>query len=272
MNRDYRKNLRRRIYRRKAFLRQYIGHKESSNRSEWVFLGERDETDVPEGRFKKSSEKILNLCSLFFLLMILFQLIIHGRDTVLADDFYPSGDSVNCKFAQAESITISKLPEKDDFLYDDSNVYGTYESGFPSRNSISAVASISFPGAGRIKGKHDFLRVPPRSRVEVGHYIYNYSGHTVKLQNLYLFLNQQNGNGDWRRLGAEGGSYKSVQMIVRGEIVEKKGFVIKHSNYGSWKNSDPSNLPKGRTIYSFDIVQPLQIETIRQELSYTLEG
>lgn len=159
---------------------------------------------------------------------------------VQADSFYPNANASDCNFAQATSVSYRGLPNNSTsagcMSYETGHVYG--ESGsYPESRRITNVADLTYPDAHRYRGVADRVGVPPNTRIDVGYYIHNYSGHNVTADHAYLFVSRNDpANGDWARLGASG-------------------------NLGTYPANPLSNLPTGRTIYSFTTIQPIQIQS-----------
>lgn len=183
---------------------------------------------------------------------------------VKADSFYPSGDGQYCNFGMATSVSYRNLPSNSTapggMSYNTGDVYG--ESGnYPESHRITDVANLLYPDARRYRGVADRIAVPPNTRVDVGFYVHNYSGHTITAHNGYLFLSRANTDlGDWGRLGS-GGSYGSANFQFFGRDITRSGRMIQTGNIGTYGVNSVSNPPLGRTIHSFTTIQPMQIQS-----------
>jgi uncharacterized repeat protein (TIGR01451 family) len=179
-----------------------------------------------------------------------------------ADPFYPSGDAQYCDFAMGTSISYRGLPSNctgpNCMSYDNGLVSG--ESGsYPETHNIRSIADLAYPNAHRFRGVADRVAVPPNTRIDIGYYVYNYSGHTITAHNAFLFTSRPNpADGDWTRLGA-GGTYGNVPYYYYGVNGTRDGKHVQTGNIGTYGVSSYSNPPTGRTIYSFTTIQPIQI-------------
>lgn len=183
---------------------------------------------------------------------------------VQADSFYPSGDANECNFAQATSVSYRGLPNNctgaNYVSYNSSQVYG--ESGsYPENHNFHDVADVTYPDAHRYRGVADRVGVPPNTRIDVGYYIHNYSGHTITADHAYLFVSRSNtANGDWGRLGS-GGTVSGIDYLYMGNWQTRDGRHVNLGNLGTYPANPLSNPPNGRTIYPFTTIQPIQIQS-----------
>jgi len=183
---------------------------------------------------------------------------------VHADPFYPSGDAQNCNYAQATSVSYRSLPTNcsgaNCISYNNSHVFG--ENGnYPANHNFHDVADVTYPDAHRYRGVADRVGVPPNTRIDVGYYIHNYSGHTITASSAHLFVSRHNtANGDWGRLGA-GGSVGSINYLYINQWRTRYGRYLNLGNIGTYPPNPLSDPPNGRTVYSFTTIQPVQIQS-----------
>lgn len=214
---------------------------------------------------KKFRQKLFSLVTVFAIFANTFVGLLPILTTeVSADSFYPSNDALNCNFAMATSVSYRSLPSNSTsaggMSYNSGQVYGA-SGNYPETHRITDVADITFPDAHRYRGTADRVAVPPNTRIDVGFYVHNYSGHTITAHNGHLFVSRANTDlGDWGRLGA-GGSYANVNHIYAGENRTRSGRRIQTGNIGTYPANPISNPPLGRTIYSFTTIQPMQIQS-----------
>lgn len=184
---------------------------------------------------------------------------------VSADNFYPSGDSYNCNFAQVGSISISSLPiqstSSGGITFNSGLVVNTHNN-YPQTHTIKDVADLLYPNARRYNNIWDRVAGPPGSVVEVGYFPYNYSGHQVNVSKAYLFTSDSS-LGDWTKLGATG-TEGSISYLLSGNYVTKTGKYIEINNIGIWYNNSFYNPPLGKPIYSFTILDPLKVEYVNK--------
>ncbi len=216
--------------------------------------------------FKRS--KLKRIFRIFFTLFFTFSISGIGNilliKPVYADPFYPSGDAQNCNYAQATSVSYRSLPTNctgaNCVSYNNSHVFG--ESGnYPANHNFHDVADVTYPDAHRYRGVADRVGVPPNTRIDVGYYIHNYSGHTITAASAHLFVSRHDtANGDWGKLGA-GGSVGSISYLYINQWRTRYGRYINLGNIGTYPPNPLSNPPNGRTVYSFTTIQPIQIQS-----------
>lgn len=181
-----------------------------------------------------------------------------------ADPFYPGADADDCNFAQATSVSYRNLPNNctgaNCLSYNSGDLRG--ESGnYPPNHNFHDVADVTYPDAHRYRGVADHVRVPPNTRIDVGYYTYNYSGHTITADHAYLFVSRHNtDNGDWGRLGS-GGTVGSIDYRYFDVTRTRRGRYLSLGNLGTYPAHSYSNTPNGKTIYSFTTIQPIQIQS-----------
>lgn len=179
---------------------------------------------------------------------------------VSADDFYPDADGWDCEFGYAESVSIHSLPSSQNLpggLQYNSNLIVGEGANFPQRHEMDDVVEFNYPYSRRMLGVADRVSVPPGARVDVGYFVRNYSGHHINTNGGWLFLTKTGGGGDWTRLGAHGWQNKSVVLVLDGDRITKSGRAVWIGNLGNWPDHDLSDLPKGWTIYTFRVSQPM---------------
>lgn len=192
-----------------------------------------------------------------------FLLIYFAPEVVWADYFYPSGETVNCNIAQSTSVTVNRLPEnivKDDSITYDSHLVVGYSADFPQNHTITDIADITYPDARRYLGVADRVSAPPDAVLDVGYFVFNYSGHQVDVVNGYFFFSKTDQLGDWGRFGVQGPT-RSVSYLINGSWVTKVGKTIYKDNWGSWPVSSFSAPPSGLLIGQMTLGEPIQYET-----------
>ncbi len=181
--------------------------------------------------------------------------------TVSADNFYPSGDGSYCEFAQTVAISYSDLPLNGErgVYYDVRGIDGVSGNYFTTHDFFD-VGEVRYPDARRFNGVADHVAVPPNARVNIGMFGFNYSGHPVTLLSGKLFLSLNNPEeGNLNRLGAAG-SFVVERYKFRGVEVERRGFAVDTGSLGEWGVSSWLSPPRGRHLYSFEVLQPLFID------------
>ena len=194
--------------------------------------------------------------------LIAIGLGIGSINSVKADNFYPTGDVSNCDFAIATSLSYFMLPQNCStagcLSFNNSDVYGS-SGNYPETHKITDVAYLLYPNAHRIRGVADSVVVPPNTRVDIGFYVHNYSGHTVSIPSAYLFLSRATiNNGDWGRLGA-GGTVGSINYRYFNTNQTRSGRYVLTNNLGTYQPNTHATAPLGKTAYSFTTIQPIHI-------------
>lgn len=194
--------------------------------------------------------------------LVAIELGIGSINSVRADNFYPTGDVSNCDFATATSLSYFMLPQNCStagcLSFNNSDVYGS-NGYFPETHKITDVAYLLYPNAHRVRGIVDSVAVPPNTKVDVGLYVHNYSGHTVSVPSAYLFVSRATtSNGDWSRLGA-GGTVGSINYRYFNTNQIRSGRYVLTNNLGTYQPNSHATVPLGRTAYSFITIQPIQI-------------
>ncbi|MBD3329569.1 hypothetical protein GF357_03685 [Candidatus Dojkabacteria bacterium] len=186
-----------------------------------------------------------------------------SRGLVGADDFYPEADGWDCEFGYAESVSMHSLPSNQNLpgrvTYNSDLIVGE-GANFPQNHEMDDVVEFNYPYSRRMLGVADRVNVPPDARVDVGYFVRNYSGHRINTNGGWLFLSKTGGGGDWTRLGAHGWQNRQVTLNLDGHRIVKSGKAVWIGNLGSWPDHDLSDLPKGWTIYTFEISQPIVVQ------------
>lgn len=217
----------------------FLGNSNLKKKNEHIFLGKS---------FIGAILIILCIVSGFFL----------SKQIVSADNFYPSGDSYNCQFAQGTSMSISSLPN--DIYYDNTQIRGLYSADI-TNFTMHNIANLSWPNAHRYSGVGDNLSLPPNSKFDVNYYYYNYAGHDVFLSDSYLFFSGS--NGDLTKLiNSENGSEILDQQIdfnLWGSNILKSGRAVSKSLNLNVENSNWNNAPRNINLFTFSIKDPVLI-------------
>lgn len=223
----------------------------------------------------KTSQIKRILLGVIFLSMAFLFLGRYLYSAALADSFYPHGDARDCGFAQAVSVSYSNLPDRGtgdgDMWYDLADLSGETD-GYIHRSDFFDVGEVRYPNARRYNGVADSVSVPPSTDIDFGLYIFNFSGHRIRLDESYLFLSRAStSNGDLTRLGATG-TWGSRGFKYYDRILSRTGYYRTISSVGSWDNSSWSNPPRGIEIYSFKTIQPITMENYRVTHSFGDDG
>lgn len=193
-----------------------------------------------------------------------------------ADNFIPYFDIANCNLAMTNTLSYPSLPSKSvsvgGFDYDSSHVSGSSGANFIESTRFSPnLGDMRYPNAHRYQGVSEAVSVPPNTRVDVGMYFYNHSGHDVFVRDVHLFTSASDTNaGDWTRLGA-GGNYGTIGWNDHGSNISRGGkFVTLSPNRNVTLSEGQS--PVGQRIYSFYTIQPIQIRGRSLEHSFLPNG
>lgn len=198
------------------------------------------------------SKKVFSITAAILISGVLqFFYVINYATPVQADDFYPTGGSVpSCSFASTLGVQYNSIGGNG-ISWSNGDVRG--ESGnWIQSNNMRSVADITFPDAHRYPNLGHYVAVPPNTRVEVGFFAWNYSGHSINVDALRLFTSYSDvSRGDITRLGAGGsyGNHCAKDFGCRG------GKSVLTGSLGSYENRQDVG---GRIAYTFDTIQPMQ--------------
>lgn len=191
--------------------------------------------------------------------------------TVRADSFYPSGDVRYCELVTAVGLAIGDLPASgvNNVEYEAANVSGEFGSWITS-HTIHDVANVYAGSLRRYPQVLGSISAPPGTRVDIGMWWLNYSGHSIDTGTSYLYL------------GAGGTGLESVLDIpyVSGSLGYLHNGVVKNRNgnrveiplMGNLPNTSISGAPAGKVIASGVIKKPLQITNIKAECVFDPRG
>lgn len=236
-------------------LRKYVTHK-GIGKTAWV-VGE----NAHKGYQKKKKGKRIRKGAFAIGLILIFGIYFMGANSALADTFYPSGDTQYCDFAQAISVSYRDLPPVSigagGLSYDILNLQGEFGL-YPQYHSIFDVAELRYPNARRYNGVADYVAVPPKTTIDIGHFAFNYAGHPISLENGYLFLSRMSPeDGSLGRLGANG-IIGEVSFFFYGRHITRSGLMRELGYVGTWDNSSWDSPPSGQVLYSFETIQPME--------------
>lgn len=196
----------------------------------------------------------LKLLKLFFFLFVLvFSYAIFFHTDVSADTFYPSWNIASCKFAHTTAIQYSSVGKG--VIYNQSDLSGSTNS-YIETHRFTDVANPYYPNAKRYAGIVDKVSVPPNTKVDIGSYTWNFTGHNVYVDKMSLYLSRPDSNlGDLTRLGAIGSEGTTCWNSSGHNICRsgKKVDVKISSTYGNYRND------YGKILYSFETIQPIKI-------------
>lgn len=200
----------------------------------------------------------LKLLKLFFFLFVLvFSYTLFFHTEVSADSFYPSWNIASCKFAHTTAIQYSSVGKG--VTYNSSDLSGVTNSYIESHR-FTDVANPYYPNAKRYAGIADKVSVPPNTKVDIGSYVWNFTGHNVYVDKMSLYLSRPNSSlGDFTRLGAIGSEgttcwNSSGHNICRSGKKVDVNISSTYSNYGN---------DYGKILYSFETIQPIKITTAK---------
>jgi len=130
------------------------------------------------------------------------------------------------------------------------------------------VANPYYPNAKRYAGIADKVSVPPNTKVDIGSYAWNFTGHNVYVDKMSLYLSRPDSSlGDLTRLGAIGSEGTTCWNSSGRNICRsgKKVDVNISSTYGNYGND------YGKILYSFETIQPIKISNTRVIPEYKLD-
>ncbi len=206
---------------------------------------------------------------LFVLVFILIGIPLLTSNEVKADNFYISdGDAEECHVGVTTSISYGLLPTQQKGLngitFNPDQVQGIGKDRYAEETKFAPdLGTLAYPNARRYPDIATSVSVPPNSRIDIGFYDHNYSGHNTWIYDAYLFLSRQNpNNGDLGKLGA-GGAQGTVAWKEGEENKSRSGRLLTVPvNYEALIDENPANSSQnGRTIYSFTTIQPIIVES-----------
>lgn len=205
--------------------------------------------------FSTAPRRLLKL--FIFLFILVFTYTILFSSSVSADPFYPSWNIYSCKFAHTTAIQYS-TPGKG-VIYNPSDLNGETNS-YIETHRFTDVANPYYPNAKRFAGIADKVSVPPNTKVDIGSYVWNYTGHNVYVDKISLFMSRPNpSDGDLTRLGAVA-SEGTTCWNSGGNNTCRTGKKIDaniSTTYAYHENA------LGRILYSFETIQPIKISNVR---------
>ncbi len=195
----------------------------------------------------KSYWKVLVITLLIFLLEY------PSLSVVYADGFNPTGYVPECQLATVLGVQYNSIGGNG-VNWNSSDLDGVNGNWIQSHH-FTQVADITYPDAHRYPYIADRVAVPPNTRIEIGEWTYNYSGHSVNIDSINLFTSRSNINdGDLTKLGADG-NYGSIGM---NGFPTRSGKYISTGFVGNYPNNQSSY---GNIIYSFETIQPIQLQS-----------
>ncbi len=181
--------------------------------------------------------------------------LLNNISGVKADSFYPDGNIDNCQFASTIGIQYNSPGQADPTRrvdYNPPDLKGKTGNWIQS-NNFNAVATAAYPSPRRYTGVADRVSVPPNTKIDVGFFAWNYTGHTLETGTIYLFTSHgEPAKGDVTRLGA-GGTYNAHYFNGGNSVRWGKRLAI--SRYWSFNSRQHYN---GKIFYSFNTIQPIQ--------------
>lgn len=175
-----------------------------------------------------------------------------------ADSFYSTGGNVNqCSFASVTGVQYNDIGGGG-IEWNANDVEGVSGNWIQTHNILD-VADIAYPNAHRYPGTADKVAVPPNTRVEVGLFVWNYTGHNVDVDNVHFFTSRENpAFGDLTRVGA-GGDYATTPM---NGFEDRSGKRVITGSLGTFNSRVAHD---GRIFYTFDTIQPIQFVSFNAE-------
>ena len=199
----------------------------------------------------------LKLLRLFIFLFVLVFTTILFNSSVSADPFYPSWNIYACKFAHTTAIQYSS-PGKG-VTYNPSDLSGEANS-YIETHRFTDVANPYYPNAKRFAGIADKVSVPPNTKVDIGSYIWNYTGHNVYVDKISLYMSRPNpSDGDLTRLGAVADEGTTCWNSGGSNTCRtgKKIDANISTTYAYHENA------LGKILYSFETIQPIKISSAK---------
>ncbi len=191
-----------------------------------------------------------------------------SQSAVSADSFYPGGDSNSCSLAGVVGVQYSRLGSSG-IHWNSGDVQGVADPWIRV-TQFRDVANPWYPNAARYDFVADIVAVPPGSRVELGMYLWNHSGHTVNVNKIELYTSLDLlGHGDISKLGA-GGEVVNSCFKLGGVMRCRNSKTV--SIPVNWDIRDRNATVQdsfGKIFYGFDTIQPIQLRSFNATPRWT---
>jgi hypothetical protein len=188
-----------------------------------------------------------------------------------ADTFYPSGDVKYCELVTAVGLAIGDLPASgsNNIEYKLSDVAGE-QSSWVISHTIHDVANVYAGSLRRYPNVAGTVSVPPGTRVDVGLWWLNFSGHSIDTGTSYLYINS--GSGGLISVLDVSSPVGSVNYLHNNTSKTRNGNRIEVPSLGALSNTTLSGAPVGRVIASGIVKKPLRITNEKAECVFDAEG
>jgi hypothetical protein len=131
--------------------------------------------------------------------MILYFFIIFAKPVYAADNFDTYHDSYDSKYYQTPALGINLLPAKNQIIYDDSLVFGSFTPDVLNEAQISDL--VNFNNTTRKDSKFAEIKVPPETKVDLIYVYSNQSSKNVNISLISLMLTATDSSrGDWSKV------------------------------------------------------------------------
>lgn len=207
-----------------------------------------------------AQQTFLKIFLILLLLIAYFSPYIGLVKKAYADSFYPNFNISNCQLSNINGVSYSSLGSGVE--YNSSDVKGV-DSNWITSHRFTDVATPYYPDAHRYDDIADRVAVPPNSKVDIGLFVWNYTSHDVFVNSADIFTSRSNPeDGDITKLGADGIYGSSCWNTNTGQDCRsgKKVSVPVQSNYAYHGNE------VGKILYSFNTIQPVQLQSITPNL------
>lgn len=205
--------------------------------------------------FGKNLRK-LKILTLAILLTNIIIAPLASLNPVKADNFYPSQESMECQLIGLYGMQYNSIGGNG-VQWNAGDVSGVSGSWIQNHH-FTDVGTPWYPSAHRYSGVADFVSVPPNTQVDIGVFMFNYSGHGIHVNRLDLWTARSNpSNGDWTRLGS-GGTNTTRSFLLNGTWRSRTSKAVAVGWNGSYGNYVDNN---GQVFYSFNTIQPIQLQS-----------
>lgn len=205
---------------------------------------------------KYSIAKFRVMLLLVTLVEYLALFLLYNNYYVHADSFAPNGDIINCDYIPAIGIAISELPTNVD--YDQTLIKGVVQNWITT-HSLDAVADYRLGSVKRFRDIAGSVAVPPGTKLAIGYWWYNFSGHTINISDSNLIVSQNREGYDITKLLSGSYANDSFRFKYSGYWLTRSGKSINTGALGNFSSNSAGNLPKGRVIKTVEVIDPLNV-------------
>lgn len=218
---------------------------------------------------KYSVAKFRVMLLLVTLVEYLALFLLYNNYYVHADSFAPNGDIVNCDYIPAVGISISELPMS--VSYDESLVKGVVQTWITT-HSLDDVADYRLGSVRRYRDVAGSVAVPPRTKLAIGYWWYNFSGHTINISDSNLIVSQNKDGYDITKLLSGNYSSDSLRFKYSGKWLTRSGKSINTGQLGNFSSNSATHLPNGRVIATVEVIEPIDITAEESSCQINADG